>query len=161
MAVNTTKQELQSRSYREPSEFSAPQYNITYRHDHTLQWEPAVGSKELAVALSYHFPLQTNLESKMQAATRKFLREEDSSNQDPSRETTIPIDTKDTCLEARSTLGPLQIFTWDSEMKEYNPKTKRRRYDTKERVKVAQNRGFACEQHRRMKMKVCCICRKC
>jgi galactose mutarotase-like enzyme len=154
MAVCTTKQEQKNRSYREPSEFSAPQYAITYGSDHTLQWEPSVGSKELAVALSYHFPLQTDLESKMQAATRKFLREEDLANQDPSRETAVPMDTKDTCLETQSTSPALQIFTWDSEMKEYSPKAKRRRYDTKERVKVAQNRGFACEQHRRMKMKV-------
>jgi hypothetical protein len=158
MAGCTGQQLSKDRSYRETSEFSAPQYNISYRGDHTLQWTPPVGSKELAVALSYHFPMQTDLESKMQAATRKFLREEDMSNQVASREKTsvVPTDSKDACLEIQPTLGPaLQIFTWDSEMKEYNPKAKRRRYDTKERVKVAQNRGFACEQHRRMKMKVC------
>jgi hypothetical protein len=157
MATYVEKNVHTDRSCRETSVFSAPQYNISYGDDHTLQWEPSVGSKELAVALSYHFPMQTDLESKMQAATRKFLREEEVANQAASREkNTALADTKDSCLEAQPMLAPtLQVFTWDSEMKEYNPKAKRRRYDTRERVKVAQNRGFACEQHRRMKMKVC------
>jgi hypothetical protein len=32
--------------------FSTPQYHINYGDDHTLQWTPPVGSKELAIALS-------------------------------------------------------------------------------------------------------------
>ena len=158
MTGSNTKSDEKDRDYREASVFSAPEYRITYGDDHTLQWTPSVGSKELAVALSYHFPLQTDLQSKMQAATRKFLREENISNQAASREdiSASPTETKDSCLDNQPALAPiLQVFTWDSEMKEYNPKAKRRRYDTRERVKVAQNRGFACEQHRRMKMKVC------
>ena len=165
----TTEQDVsRDKTYREDSLFSAPEYRITYGHDHTLQWEPPVGSKELAVALSYHFPLQTDLESKMQAATRKFLRGEqdnlsqpmeqvtpasdDSTSREPS--STGPAD-PNACLEGQPNAAPaLQIFTWDSEMKEYSPRAKRRRYDNRERVKVAANRGFACDQHRRMKMKV-------
>jgi hypothetical protein len=143
--------------------FSAPQYQINYGEDHTLQWTPPVGSKELAVTLSYHFPLQTDLESKMQAAMKVFLHQE---QQSPSRETK---QAKSPCVDMRQQLSttptessmtsgpesrPLQILTWDSTMKEFNPKIKRRRYERDERTKVAANRGFACERHRRQKMKV-------
>ncbi|KAF8861043.1 hypothetical protein BDZ45DRAFT_724113 [Acephala macrosclerotiorum] len=150
--------------------FSTPQYQISYGDDYTLQWTPPVGSKELAVALSYHFPLQKDLESKMQAATKAFLYQE---QQCPSRETeqvktscieqstmhqqpsTTPTEPSMTSgLEIRPAVAPtLQILTWDSKMKEFNPKIKRRRYEKDERAKVAANRGFACERHRRQKMK--------
>ncbi|CZR69205.1 uncharacterized protein PAC_19105 [Phialocephala subalpina] len=149
--------------------FSAPQYQINYGDDYTLQWTPPVGSKELAVALSYYFPLQKDLESKMQTAIKVFLHQE----QIPSRETeqvkssyverstmrqqlsTPPTESSTTSNpESRPAVSPtLQILTWDSKMKEFNPKIKRRRYEKDERAKVAANRGFACERHRRQKMK--------
>jgi hypothetical protein len=157
---------------RDHSGFSAPQYQISYGDDHTLQWTPPVGSKALAVALSYHFPLQKDLESKMQAAMRAFLHQE---RQSPPRETE---QVKSSCVDqstvhqqpssmmTESSITPgleirpgvastLQIMTWDSEIKEFNPKIKRRRYEKDEREKIAANRGFACERHRRQKMKVC------
>ncbi|THV47515.1 hypothetical protein BGAL_0305g00020 [Botrytis galanthina] len=65
-----------NRAQRESSIFDLPQYIISYNDDHTLRWDPAAGSKELSIALSYHFPLEKDLGSKMQAATRKFLRNE-------------------------------------------------------------------------------------
>ncbi|KAH6695882.1 hypothetical protein BKA61DRAFT_711048 [Leptodontidium sp. MPI-SDFR-AT-0119] len=58
------------------SSFDPPSHSISHGKDYTLQWHPAVGSKELAVALSYHFPLETTMERKMRAATKKFLKEE-------------------------------------------------------------------------------------
>jgi hypothetical protein len=151
--------------------FYTPQYHVSYGDDYTLQWTPPVGSKELAVALSYHFPLQKDLESKMQAAIKAFLHQE---QQSPSRETeqikpsgveqsTIPQQLSTSPpesstasrLESRPAVTPaLQILTWDSKMNEFNPKTKRRRYEKDERTKVTANRGFACQRHRRQKMKV-------
>jgi hypothetical protein len=130
-----------------------------------------VGSKELAVALSYHYPLQKDLESKMRAAIKVFLHQE---QQTPSCEAEL---VKSSCVqqsticqqlcttppESSMTSGPesilavtpaLQILTWDSKMKEFNPRIKKRRYEKDERAKVAANRGFACERHRRQKMKV-------
>ncbi|APA09159.1 hypothetical protein sscle_04g039290 [Sclerotinia sclerotiorum 1980 UF-70] len=65
-----------NRAQRESSIFDLPQYVISYNDDHTLRWDPPAGSKELSIALSYHFPLEQDLGSKMQAATRKFLRNE-------------------------------------------------------------------------------------
>lgn len=152
------------RTSRAESEFSAPEYNITYGQDHTLQWDPPVGSKELALALSYHFPLQADLASKMQAATRRFLRQERDSKKSKSNSPAVddqvnPRDSSNPSVEEGkdSKVGTtgLQILTWDSGMKQYSHKTKRRRYDKGERVKVAANRGFACDVHRRQKMKVC------
>jgi hypothetical protein len=42
---------------RESSIFIPPEYEIFYGADHTLDWSPPAGSKELAFALSYHLPL--------------------------------------------------------------------------------------------------------
>jgi hypothetical protein len=58
---------------RESSIFIPLEYEIFYGADHTLEWSPPTGSKELAFALSYHFPLG-DLESKMQAVTRRFIK---------------------------------------------------------------------------------------
>ena len=59
---------------RESSVFEYPEYKLTYAHDFTLQWDPPADSKELAIALSWHFPKERSIESKMQAATKRFLR---------------------------------------------------------------------------------------
>ncbi|KAG9228753.1 hypothetical protein BJ875DRAFT_476708 [Amylocarpus encephaloides] len=160
------QQESSSRGMREASEFCPPEYQISYGQDQTLQWSPLVGSRDLAIALSYHFPLQTDLESKMQAATRRFLREEqDKAGQPMERVTSLDenassdntlmkeISNVSTIEEQPKAPPTLQFLTWDLGMKEYSPKAKRRRYEKGERIKVAANRGFACDQHRRMKMK--------
>lgn len=70
------QEQERNQAQRESSIFDLPQYVISYNDDHTLRWDPPAGSKELSIALSYHFPLERDLGSKMQAATRKFLRNE-------------------------------------------------------------------------------------
>ena len=62
---------------REPTAFEPPTYTISYSKDHTLGWDPQVGTRELAVDLSYHSPLGLNLEDKMKLVTRRFLKEEE------------------------------------------------------------------------------------
>jgi len=54
--------------------FQPPTYAIRVAQDKSLQWDPPADSEELALALSYHFPLPKTLEAKMQAATKKWLR---------------------------------------------------------------------------------------
>lgn len=76
MADTISQDQDKHRALRESSIFDLPQYVISYNDDHTLRWDPPAGSKELSIALSYHFPLERDLGSKMQAATRKFLRAE-------------------------------------------------------------------------------------
>jgi hypothetical protein len=151
--------------------FFTPQYQISYGNDQTLQWTPSVGSKELAVALSYHFPLQKDLESKMQAAMKVFLHQEQQNQSHETDQVMAPFvgdstmhhqlsaPPTDPSVTSSPDSGPvlaaaLQIVTWDSKMKEFNPRIRKRRYEKDERAKVAANRGFACERHRRQKMKV-------
>ncbi|QSZ29828.1 hypothetical protein DSL72_004346 [Monilinia vaccinii-corymbosi] len=176
------------RAQREYSIFDPPQYVISYNDDHTLRWDPPTKSKELSIALSYHFPLEEDLESKMQAATRKFLRNEQQKiSENPQTSGTfeninlefdgLPMHMNTEEQATRSAVkvelpsshvksGPiashrismpetrtLQFLAWDADMKEFSPRIKKRRYDKEERVKVAANRGFACERHRRQKMK--------
>jgi hypothetical protein len=76
MADSVSQDPDKDRALRESSIFDLPQYVLSYNDDHTLRWDPPAGSKELSIALSYHFPLERDLGSKMQAATRKFLRAE-------------------------------------------------------------------------------------
>lgn len=66
-----------------PPEYSDPvfegidtYYSISFAADHTLRWHPHPNSRELAHALSYHFPLEAGLEAKMRAATTRFLQAE-------------------------------------------------------------------------------------
>ncbi|KAI9648752.1 hypothetical protein NHQ30_003392 [Ciborinia camelliae] len=143
-------------------------------------------SKQLSIALSYHFPLEKDLESKMRAATRKFLRNERQKTSEDSKTGAtsenlnfdglpMHVDTEDQVTrptvkvaEPLSHVKPgsiashrismpetrtLQFVTWDADMKEFSPRIKKRRYEKEERVKVAANRGFACDRHRRQKMK--------
>ncbi len=63
------------RNRRDDSVFHPPSYNISHGPDKALQWDPPADSDELAIALSYHFPIQKTLKKKMQAAVEKFLQQ--------------------------------------------------------------------------------------
>ena len=70
--------EFDTRS-RESSVFEPPSYAISYVSDrtgHSLEWNPPLGSKELAIALSYHFPLEKNLAGQMRAAIQRYRKAE-------------------------------------------------------------------------------------
>jgi hypothetical protein len=189
---------------RESSIFEPPEYEISYREDHTLQWDPPAGSKELAVALSYHFPMG-DLESKMRAATKKFLKAEAKRYSEKVREknvrtfeeklesvlktslqrqqptsmnsrlnpnssescTSVPNEPDHGLLQVpdhslpciRMEISPgsnqeLKIVSWKPEILGFKKTAPKRRYEPEEREKVAVNRGYVCEEHRRRKMKV-------
>src|SRR5271156_2033344 len=53
-----------------------PKYTITVGRDNSLRWDPPPGSKELGFALSYDFPLEATMVGKMQAAIRKWRRDQ-------------------------------------------------------------------------------------
>ena len=171
-------------------------YKIIYKPDGTLAWEPAVNSKALAIALSYCFPLEKDLESKMRAAIRKFVEENaviraenansetgsinraakidlhDFSRHSPESvwdsgfnatgselsERSLPAATNDFPMK-RTELHPehsLKVLTWDPAVGIFKGPTKgtKRRYEKVEASKVAANRGKACDEHRRQKVKV-------
>lgn len=210
---------------RQSSVFEAPSYEISFGSDHVLKWDPPQGSRELAIALSYHFPVEIDLESKMKAATKRFLRAEakkdfversrtQSQDQEPkkvdeqSRKTAhgsdlptfIPASmetfnhvagyqlqnlsprtsssrvVQEFASCAISSQGPsenefelhtthskdnskptdvpqMKVVTWTPNLEQVK-KRKKRRYGNSERAKVAANRGKACEEHQRRKIKV-------
>lgn len=61
---------------RQFSVFEPPEYKLRRGHDRTLEWEPPADSEELAIALSWHYPMERSLVGKMQAAIRSFLEAE-------------------------------------------------------------------------------------
>jgi hypothetical protein len=239
MAEDTASQDppssLDPRS-RESTAFEPPTYEIRYASDHTLEWDPPRGSKELALALSYHFPMEKDLESKMKAATKKFLKAEAKkrplslssmlqktraavaragrrvrsekqkdfqsastskphqrhSELDEEPEQTVSNELRNemesqllgnsqstlrtTPADQYATSGqysefsvptsslkqvqqpsaaPLEILKWDSGVNPFLKRRKKRQYGKEERAKVAANRGNACADHKRKKMKVC------
>jgi hypothetical protein len=56
------------------SPFEAPEYKITVGEDHALQFYPPPQSEALGFALSYHFPEEATMVAKMQAATKKWMK---------------------------------------------------------------------------------------
>jgi hypothetical protein len=72
MSGSGVREPSADRNVRSPS-FEPPEYRITLDKDGLLQWSPPANSKELALALSYHFPTQESLAKKMQAAMRIYL----------------------------------------------------------------------------------------
>jgi hypothetical protein len=67
---------------------------------------------------------------------------------------------QDTVLSPQTTASRVnrvvkpKVQTWDGKMRELKPKRKKRTYGQDEAAKVARNRGSACEDHRRLKIKV-------
>jgi hypothetical protein len=212
----------EDRESREMLVFKPPEYQISYALDKTLQWDPPADSRELAEALSYHFPMEKSLKSKMQAATKVFLQNREwssksieeaaqpsvprdvSKNRDPTTEkvpageasaelpmdpsqkspfretlyaTNLPIasgplpyssstddslkqSSQDNVVhnpEALASVPPsssCRILSWSSCSGGVKPRGRKRRYEKDEAVKVAANRGMACEEHQRRKVKV-------
>lgn len=193
------------------SSLSVFDYKITFKEDGTLKWEPAANSKTLAIALSYHFPMEKDLESKMRAAIQKFIGEDvvasspdtgiktqlkDSNSEDipheypqdglemfeisktaaaqsvlptasgghnftvmETPESLLPTSSSNSqSITPRSTPADgLTVLTWDPEAGAFKGSAKgmKRRHEKVEASKVAANRGNACEEHRRQKVKVC------
>jgi hypothetical protein len=198
---------------RESSAFEVPKYSLSFADDFTLQWEPPLGSPALAIALSYHFPIEENLECKMRAASRRFLvawgkrahavgdwrgveegmgrwveeGDEEGRGVEVAKgerinqvaEEVRGLDVAKGELQdsgvgdgsvgiistAKHAIQPsqlgstapadsaLNVVMWNPE-RSLVPERRRRRYGEMERRKVAANRGYACEEHRRRKVKV-------
>jgi hypothetical protein len=203
--------------------FQPPSYAIRVAPDKSLQWDPPADSEELAIALSYHFPLPQTLEAKMQAATQKWLHDRRSRYAtttslertqtkarrnagqnvygqiqvlaDPERPLPRLRHPKGNVSSIRSynsrdevtncvaspphppngnarnsrpegsnqqPSGPSRhpdkpcLISWKVETGDNSHRVpKKRRYLEDERLRVAKNRGNACEDHRRRRQKVC------
>jgi hypothetical protein len=88
---------------------AALRFSITRGGDYNLQWDPPIGSRELADALSYHYPLKKTLKEKMQQALIEFCRSEKIS---PQRTDTHPFsksgDSVDSLIRPTSPASPSQ-----------------------------------------------------
>jgi hypothetical protein len=161
-----------------------PVYIITSGSDGVLRWHPPVGSAELALALSYHFPMPETLEDKMQAAVLKYIRaSKKQASQQSSRTSLIEGQTKfKTMLPSQTQVVVIDdLYTQTSTVsndtnassqpprasklvwnvstgEELLGKPKKRQYTQEEQAEITKNRGNACDYHRRMKKKVCANC---
>jgi hypothetical protein len=139
-------------------------YKISYNDDKTLQWHPPVGSDELAVALSYHFPEEKDMKEKMRAAIKEFLRNQpkvqiEMASGETAKPPSIDVEGNDKEGLEMPNRSSLQVLSWDPARKIFkgNRKPTKRRYGKVEGAKVAANRGFVCDFHRKQKSKVSLI----
>jgi hypothetical protein len=144
------------------------EYKISYDGNGALQWHPPVGSKELAIALSYHFPEEKDMKEKMRAAIKKFLRDQQKiiSNvlgdevKNKSRQS-VETGNQHAIAERQkaSSHSDLQVLYWDpfGETFKGNQGRTKRRYGKIEGTKVSANRGNVCDYHRKNKSKVCLL----
>ena len=149
------------RETRETSVSELLEYKISYSDDGTLQSTPPPRSKELAIALSYHFPEEKDMKEKMKAAIKVFLRATRKENMDSTMVASAKpasIDCQDNDIERLEAPNrpDLKVLSWDPAGKIFkgDRRPTKRRYGRMEGAKVAANRGFVCELHRKQKSKV-------
>ena len=184
------------RESRETSVSELLDYKISVAEDGTLQWDPPAGSQELALALSYHYPVESDVAGKMRAAVKTFLRARrraESGGRLSGEHPSVKSRPKGGGLEgikeangverngngnARSqsskteeshhdskkavnkdaagvtAKGELEVLIWDPKLKGVKRQGRKRPYEKVEGAKVAANRGYVCDEHRRQKMKV-------
>ena len=184
------------RESRETSVSELLDYKISVAEDGTLQWDPPAGSQELALALSYHYPVERDVAGKMRAAVKTFLRarrraesggglsgehpsgksrpkggglegvkeangvekngngnaRSQSSKTEESLHDSKKAVNKDSA--AVTAKGGLEVLIWDPKLKGVKRQGRKRPYEKVEGAKVAANRGYVCDEHRRQKMKV-------
>jgi hypothetical protein len=140
-----------------------PTYTITRRADLSLQFQPPVGSRELANALSIKYPFAESLQKQFDHAILDYIASEQSIHNPPtslcdthlenldgqrsSMETPIrgqsPLPTNSSLNTPRSTGNPVE------------KRRKRSKFDPDKRRKVAGVRKTgACAYHRRKKTEV-------
>jgi hypothetical protein len=144
-----------------------PSYVISRRADLSFEWDPPLGSRELANALGMKYPFEASLEKQMQRALLDFIESEerikkkdrstqdDSSNRPPSpsrTNSTSPV----SVLPKHSEIFASSMNTWNVTTGEpVERKVRRASYDGKKRRKVAAVRRYgACDFHRKQKTEV-------
>jgi len=157
----------------------APKYSISRGEDDTLQWQPPVRSRELASALSYHYPLEQSLQEKMQRAILDFLDSEITNGKPIIKEAetnikpqeaaqlpeltsimecvvpVVPKPVKNATQLPQSNQDPEMCGVWDVKTGEsVKPKGRKRGLSPTTRQRVAENRGNTCAYHRKAKTQV-------
>ncbi|CZR57662.1 uncharacterized protein PAC_07551 [Phialocephala subalpina] len=114
-------------------------YRITRGLDLSLQFDPPIGSLELANALSYRYPMEQNLESKMRRAILDHLDTEHQPNPELSPGATSADPTSSTSAGIRTgSMDSNANTTWNiATGKPLEKKRKKSAYSETKRKKVA------------------------
>lgn len=156
-----------------------PKYSISRDEDDTLQWDPPIGSRELANALSYHYPMVNGLQEKMQSAMLDFFEAENGTSALFSHESKKQLDSpgnskapdsashtgdgstesqkppKQSVILSKKGDGQEMRGIWDVRTGESVKFSWRTRPLSPERRKAtAANRGNICEHHKKSKTRV-------
>jgi hypothetical protein len=152
-----------------------PRYHLTRRADLSLAFDPPIGSRELANALSMKYPLCGSLEQQLQSAILDFIHTEPDESQQHTfttpqdrRQSLSPV--KDSGITDKSntpnTVKPAHANDFEASTSVWNAitgdpvvsvekKRKRIKYDRVKRSKVAGvRRSGACDFHRKKKTEV-------
>jgi len=140
-----------------------PTYKISRRSDLSFQWDPQLGTRELANALGVKYPFEESLEKQMQCAILEFIESEKQTQKPQNRtsSSSSPPINQTTFSSASIPPKPSQSFassmtTWNiTTGKPVQRKSRRTSYDGKKRRKVAAVRRYgACDFHRKQKTEV-------
>jgi hypothetical protein len=176
MLISTVEEEASNTFMGRLNTTMAPKYSITRGEYGVLLWDPPARSRDLANALSYHYPLEQTLLEKMQSATRDFLDSETiESNLAPwepgklpknlvsvnsetlirggvNEESLMPQLSKNDTLPPQVAHGKDVFGIWDAESGEsVKIKGRKRGLSPTSRRRVSQNRGNICAAHRKAK----------
>jgi hypothetical protein len=141
----------------------APTYKISRRSDLSFQWDPPLGTRELANALGVKYPFEESLEKQMQCAILEFIESEKQTRKRQNRtsSSSSPPINRTNLSSASTQPKPPESFansltTWNITTGEpVERKSRRTSYDGKKRRKVAAVRRYgACDFHRKQKTEV-------
>lgn len=143
-------------------------YAISRLPDQSLHFVPLAGSRELANALSFKYPMEANIENMMRRAIMDYINQED---QTTPGQSSMNCQTSDdySGLMQHAFLASTSILTCTQNNKDWHvitgrlfeQKRKKAPYGESKRNKVAEvrKRG-ACKGCRRRKVEVCLHCSK-
>lgn len=128
-----------------------PNYKITRRPDLSFQFDPPVGSLELANALAIKYPLELGLESQLRRALLDHLESDHSTSPTSGQLTSMYPPPESASNDQTIPARPWRITTGNPA----GSKRKRSTYTRTKRKKVAEVRRLgACPEHRKKKTEV-------
>jgi len=141
----------------------APTYKLSRRSDLSFQWDPPLGTRELANSLGVKYPFEESLEKQMQCAILEFIESENQTRQPPNRTSSSLFPPMNRTSPGSTSISSKPFENFANSMTTWNVvtgklverKSRRASYDGKKRRKVAAvRRHGACDFHRKQKTEV-------
>lgn len=141
----------------------APTYKISRRPDLSFQWDPPLGTRELANSLGVKYPFEESLEKQMQCAILEFIESEDQARKPQNRALSGSSPSMNRTSLSSTSIQSKRVEKLANSMTTWNVttgkpverKSRRASYDGKKRRKVAAvRRHGACDFHRKQKTEV-------